>query len=110
MAANDHGVQGRERRCAARRCTRCQRHLRIRRAAAWRLDHHFDQARVQPQRSLRGSAMLARIIQWSGKNSVLVLLATLFVVAAGVVAVTKMPIDALPDLSDVQVIVYTEYP
>src|SRR3974390_3794311 len=54
--------------------------------------------------------MLARIIQWSGRNSLLVLLATLFVVAAGVFALTKMPIDALPDLSDVQVIVYTEYP
>src|SRR3974390_2825072 len=54
--------------------------------------------------------MLARIIQWSGRNPLLVVLATLFVVAAGVLALTKMPIDALPDLSDVQVIVYTEYP
>src|SRR3974390_2574025 len=54
--------------------------------------------------------MLARIIQWSGRNSLLVLLATLFVVAAGVFALTKMPLDALPDLSDVQVIVYTEFP
>jgi Cu(I)/Ag(I) efflux system membrane protein CusA/SilA len=54
--------------------------------------------------------MLARVIQWSGRNSLLVLFATLFVVAAGVFALTKMPIDALPDLSDVQVIVYTEYP
>jgi Cu(I)/Ag(I) efflux system membrane protein CusA/SilA len=54
--------------------------------------------------------MLARIIQWSGRNPFLVLLATLFVVVAGVVAVMKTPLDALPDLSDVQVIVYTEYP
>jgi Cu(I)/Ag(I) efflux system membrane protein CusA/SilA len=54
--------------------------------------------------------MLAKIIQWSGRNSLLVLLATAFVVAAGVLSLTKMPIDALPDLSDVQVIVYTEYP
>jgi len=54
--------------------------------------------------------MLSRIIQWSGKNPFLVLLATLFVVLGGVVAVMKTPIDALPDLSDVQVIVYTEYP
>jgi Cu(I)/Ag(I) efflux system membrane protein CusA/SilA len=54
--------------------------------------------------------MLARIIQWSGRNPFLVLLATLFVVIAGSVAVMKTPLDALPDLSDVQVIVYTEYP
>ena len=54
--------------------------------------------------------MLAKIIQWSGRNPFLVLLATLFVIIAGVVAVMKTPLDALPDLSDVQVIVYTEYP
>jgi Cu(I)/Ag(I) efflux system membrane protein CusA/SilA len=54
--------------------------------------------------------MLAKIIQWSGRNPVLVLLATLFIVIGGVVAVMKTPLDALPDLSDVQVIVYTEYP
>ena len=54
--------------------------------------------------------MLSRIIQWSGKNPFLVLLATLFVILGGVVAVMKTPLDALPDLSDVQVIVYTEYP
>ena len=54
--------------------------------------------------------MLANIIQWSGKNPFLILLATLFVVIGGVVAVLKTPLDALPDLSDVQVIVYTEYP
>ena len=40
----------------------------------------------------------------------MVLLATLFIVVGGVYAVMKTPIDALPDLSDVQVIVYTEYP
>ena len=54
--------------------------------------------------------MLSRIIQWSGRNPFLVLLATLFVVLGGIVAVMKTPLDALPDLSDVQVIVYTEYP
>ncbi|MDD5180299.1 MAG: efflux RND transporter permease subunit [Gallionellaceae bacterium] len=54
--------------------------------------------------------MLSRIIEWSSRNIVLVLLATLFVVGAGVYAVLKTPLDALPDLSDVQVIVYTEYP
>ena len=54
--------------------------------------------------------MLSRIIEWSARNVFLVLLATLFVVAAGVYAVIKTPVDAIPDLSDVQVIVYTEYP
>ena len=54
--------------------------------------------------------MLGRIIEWSVRNVFLVLLATLFVVAAGVYAVLRTPLDAIPDLSDVQVIIYTEYP
>ncbi|NWG32464.1 MAG: efflux RND transporter permease subunit [Rhodocyclaceae bacterium] len=54
--------------------------------------------------------MLAQLIDWSARNKLLVLLATLFVVLAGVWAVLKTPLDALPDLSDVQVIVYTEFP
>jgi Cu(I)/Ag(I) efflux system membrane protein CusA/SilA len=54
--------------------------------------------------------MLSRIIEWSARNLLVVLLATVFVIGAGVYAVLKTPLDALPDLSDVQVIVYTEYP
>jgi len=54
--------------------------------------------------------MLNKIIQWSGRNPFLILLATAFIVLAGVIAVMRTPLDALPDLSDVQVIVYTEYP
>jgi Cu(I)/Ag(I) efflux system membrane protein CusA/SilA len=54
--------------------------------------------------------MLSKIIDWSGRNPFLILLATLFIVIAGIYAVVKTPLDALPDLSDVQVIVYTEYP
>ncbi len=54
--------------------------------------------------------MLAKIIDWSGRNRFIVLLGTLFIILAGVFAVLRTPIDALPDLSDVQVIVYTEYP
>jgi Cu(I)/Ag(I) efflux system membrane protein CusA/SilA len=54
--------------------------------------------------------MLAGIIDWSGRNRFLVLLATLFIVLWGMFAVLRTPIDALPDLSDVQVIVYTEFP
>ncbi len=54
--------------------------------------------------------MLAKIIEWSGRNRALVLLGTLFIVLGGVFAVLRTPVDALPDLSVVQVIVYTEYP
>src|SRR5512133_1158622 len=54
--------------------------------------------------------MLANIIEWSARNRFLVLLATLFITLAGIYALVKTPLDALPDLSDVQVIVYTEYP
>jgi len=54
--------------------------------------------------------MLNAVIDWSARNRFLVLLATLFIVLAGIFAILRTPIDALPDLSDVQVIVYTEYP
>ena len=54
--------------------------------------------------------MLARIIEWSTRSVLLVLISTALVVAAGVYAVLKTPLDALPDLSDVQVIVFTEFP
>ncbi|MFZ3088001.1 MAG: efflux RND transporter permease subunit [Methylotenera sp.] len=54
--------------------------------------------------------MLERIINWSVRNVFLVLLITLFIVGAGVYSLLKTPLDAIPDLSDVQVIVYTEYP
>ncbi len=54
--------------------------------------------------------MLSKLIDWSARNTFLVLLVTLFVTLAGIYAVLRTPIDALPDLSDVQVIVYTEYP
>jgi Cu(I)/Ag(I) efflux system membrane protein CusA/SilA len=54
--------------------------------------------------------MLSRLIEWSLRNIFLVLLGTLAITAAGIYAVSRTPLDALPDLSDVQVIVYTEYP
>ncbi|MDP3318260.1 MAG: efflux RND transporter permease subunit, partial [Bosea sp. (in: a-proteobacteria)] len=54
--------------------------------------------------------MIARLIAWSARNLVLVFVATGFAIAAGVYAVRTLPLDAIPDLSDVQVIVYTEYP
>ncbi len=54
--------------------------------------------------------MIARLIAWSARNLMLVLIGTVFAVAAGVYALRTLPLDAIPDLSDVQVIVYTEYP
>ena len=54
--------------------------------------------------------MLKRIIEFSVKNRFLVLLVTLVALAAGAVAARSMPLDAVPDLSDVQVIIFTEYP
>ncbi|MDP6605772.1 MAG: CusA/CzcA family heavy metal efflux RND transporter [Dehalococcoidia bacterium] len=54
--------------------------------------------------------MLARIIDWSIGNRFLVLLTTAAIAGAGIFAVSRTPLDAIPDLSDVQVIIYTEYP
>ncbi|MBP8224069.1 MAG: efflux RND transporter permease subunit, partial [Aeromonas sp.] len=54
--------------------------------------------------------MVHRLIRWSLGNPWLVLLLTLGVVIGGVLALLRTPLDAIPDLSDVQVIVYTEYP
>ncbi len=53
--------------------------------------------------------MIAALIRWSVANRFLVLLATLFVTAWGIWSVQSTPIDALPDLSDVQVIIRTPY-
>jgi Cu(I)/Ag(I) efflux system membrane protein CusA/SilA len=54
--------------------------------------------------------MITAIIRWSVGNRFFVLLATLLLVGAGLYSVSKTPIDALPDLSDVQVIIKTSYP
>jgi copper/silver efflux system protein len=54
--------------------------------------------------------MIAALIQWSIRNRILVLIATVFLVAAGVWSAGRMTLDALPDLSDTQVIVRTPYP
>jgi Cu(I)/Ag(I) efflux system membrane protein CusA/SilA len=54
--------------------------------------------------------VIAAVIRWSANNRLLVLLGAAFLVAWGVYAVRHIPLDAIPDLSDTQVIVYTEYP
>ena len=53
--------------------------------------------------------MIARLIRWSATNLMLILIGTVFVIAAGIYAVRHVPLDAIPDLSDTQVIIYTEY-
>jgi Cu(I)/Ag(I) efflux system membrane protein CusA/SilA len=54
--------------------------------------------------------MIAKLIRWSIANRFLVLMATVLVTAWGVYAALKTPVDALPDLSDVQVIIRTPFP
>lgn len=54
--------------------------------------------------------MIGNLIELCVKNKFLVILATLFVIAAGIYAMVRIPLDAIPDLSDVQVIILTEYP
>jgi len=54
--------------------------------------------------------MIAGVIRWSIHNRFLVLLATGFLVAWGMYSISQTPLDALPDLSDVQVIIKTSYP
>jgi Cu(I)/Ag(I) efflux system membrane protein CusA/SilA len=54
--------------------------------------------------------MIPRLIAWSARNPFLIGIATPALILGGILAVLRTPLDALPDLSDVQVIVYTEYP
>ena len=53
--------------------------------------------------------MIAKLIAWSSRNLMLVFIGTVFAVASGAYALKTLPLDAIPDLSDTQVIVYTEY-
>src|SRR5436309_6740931 len=54
--------------------------------------------------------MLKRIIEFSLQNKFIVLLTTIALVLIGVYSVRNIPLDAIPDLSDVQTIIYTEWP
>ncbi len=54
--------------------------------------------------------MMAKLIRWSIANRFLVLLATLMMTAWGIWSLSRTPLDAIPDLSDVQVIIRTSYP
>ncbi len=54
--------------------------------------------------------MLGKVVEWAAANKFLVVLFVALAVAWGIWAVARVPLDAIPDLSDVQVIVYTEWP
>ena len=54
--------------------------------------------------------MIEAIIRWSVSNRFFVLLATIIIVGGGLVTMKNTPVDAIPDLSDVQVIIKTSYP
>ncbi|HEV2613474.1 MAG TPA: efflux RND transporter permease subunit [Gammaproteobacteria bacterium] len=54
--------------------------------------------------------MIAAIIRWSLRNRIFILLMTLLIIICGIYAVKKNPVDAIPDLSDVQVILKANYP
>src|SRR5262244_1796212 len=57
----------------------------------------------------RSTFLLERIIEASARNAFLVIILTFFGIAGGIWALTRTPLDAIPDLSDVQVIVYTDW-
>jgi len=54
--------------------------------------------------------MITKLIEYSARNKFLIFIFTFFAVAAGIWALKNTPLDAIPDLSDVQVIIYTEWP
>jgi len=54
--------------------------------------------------------VIAALIRWSARNLVLVVVGTVLAAAAGGYALLTTPVDAIPDLSDTQVIIYTEFP
>ncbi|MBI4642605.1 MAG: efflux RND transporter permease subunit, partial [Deltaproteobacteria bacterium] len=53
--------------------------------------------------------MLARIIEASIRNKFIVVMFVAFILGAGIFALYRLPVDAIPDLSDVQVIIFAEY-
>jgi len=54
--------------------------------------------------------MIEKIIEWSLNNKFIVILTTVAIIVGGLFALKSIPLDAIPDLSDVQVIIYTDYP
>src|SRR6266481_2341123 len=70
-------------------------------------ERHRDGSR--PIAQSPGPSLIERIIEASAKNKFLVVIFTIFAVAGGIYGLIHTPLDAIPDLSDVQVIVYTDW-
>src|SRR6185369_12492324 len=102
MAAHDDGVRRRRQGCA--------REAQERRPGRVRDARRANQGRRLPSAVDPEGAMIAALIRWSIGNRFLVLMATVLVTALGIYAVLKTPLDAIPDLSDVQVIIRTPFP
>ena len=62
------------------------------------------------EKEQRKETFIERLIGWCANNSFLVMIATLFLLVGGILAIRNVNLDAIPDLSDVQVIVFTEWP
>src|SRR4051794_40581912 len=100
MAADDHGLQVARFRNAAWFVRRGQRQVRVPPRQGRRIRNHIDYK----------EAMIAKLIRWSIANRFLVLLATAMLTLWGIGSVLRTPLDAIPDLSDVQVIIRTTFP
>ena len=70
--------------------------------------HHRDQN--AHRRCNRRDVMISRIIAWCASNPFLVFTAAILLTVAGVWSLQRVPLDALPDISDVQVVVHTNWP
>src|SRR5467141_2385410 len=104
MARDEHGVPGRGQEPALFDQAGRSRGIRgLREAEQGRRLH-------AAQHPARRRQMIANLIRWSIRNRMLVLLATVMVSAWGTWAMLRTPLDAIPDLSDVQVIIRTTYP
>jgi len=71
-------------------------------------DQSSEVQEVVEERPAR-ETLIERMIGASARSKFLIFIFTLFAVAAGIYGLLKTPLDAIPDLSDVQVIVYTEW-
>src|SRR6478672_11676929 len=107
MGRDDDGFQAAGKRVAEGREGRRQRDLRI---SLWRQGHLRDHQHRAGRQGDRSGEMIAGLIRWSIANRFLVLLATVLMTAWGVWSLSRTPLDAIRDLSDVQVIIRTTFP
>src|SRR5260221_12682432 len=68
-----------------------------------------DAPTLQRSNAPPSSFLIERIIEASSRNAFLIIILAVFGIAGGIWALNKTPLDAIPDLSDVQVIVYTDW-